>query len=94
VPALFSRTGHPPQPAASAVAVIGWNDVTTATASTSMSRSSRTQPVVGELDHLREAGPDGPKRGLEIVEHLSRLGTDVAWPDQRPRASRATCPAM
>ena len=97
---------------------MGWNDATTATASTSMSRSSRTSrrtstavlaggcwvltywsrtsrttgelggvdQVVGELDHLLEAGPNGLQRGLEVVEHLPRLDANVARPNQRPRA--------
>jgi hypothetical protein len=33
--------------------------------------------VVGELDDLLEAGPDGLEGGLEVVEHLPRLGTNV-----------------
>ena len=40
VPALPVRYDHPLRPRAYAVAVMGWNDAITATASTSMSRSS------------------------------------------------------
>ena len=48
--------------------------------------------VVGELDDLLEAGPDGLQRRPEVVEHLPRLGTDVARPDQRPGAVEGHLP--
>jgi hypothetical protein len=61
----------------------------TATASTSTSRPSTDGGQLGdvhevevELDHLVEARPDRLERGLEVLEHLPRLGADVTGADQ------------
>jgi hypothetical protein len=50
--------------------------------------------VVDELDDLLEAGSDRLEGGLEVVEHLPRLGADVARPDQRRGGVEGDLPAM